>query len=74
MLVEDAAKSGANARNRVLWLVVTALLYAALTWPVILSGITGPGGQLPLPGPGPTFTPDLRPTDDRLILNATLRL
>jgi hypothetical protein len=37
-------------------------------------GITGPGGQLPLPGPGPTFTPDLRPTDDRLILNATLRL
>ncbi|HMZ51649.1 MAG TPA: hypothetical protein PK988_05240 [Candidatus Sumerlaeota bacterium] len=44
MLVEDAAKSGANARNRVLWLVVTALLYAALTWPVILSGITGPGG------------------------------
>ena len=37
-------------------------------------GITGPGGQLPSPVTLPTFTPDLRDSDDRLILNATLRL
>ena len=35
-------------------------------------GITGPGGvQAPLV---PTFTPDLQKSDDRLIVNATLRL
>jgi hypothetical protein len=37
-------------------------------------GITGPNGELPSSSnPGP-FTPDLRYTDDRLLLNVTLRL
>ena len=37
-------------------------------------GITGPGGQLPTATTITTFTPDLSPRDDRLILNMTLRL
>jgi hypothetical protein len=37
-------------------------------------GITGPGGVLPTPGTLTSFTPDLRRTDDRILLNATLRL
>jgi hypothetical protein len=38
-------------------------------------GITGPGGVLPASAAAPsTFTPDLRFTDDRLLLNVTLRL
>jgi hypothetical protein len=38
-------------------------------------GITGPGGVLPTSAAATsTFTPDLRFTDDRLLLNVTLRL
>jgi hypothetical protein len=38
-------------------------------------GITGPGGQLPTSAAAAaTFTPDLRYTDDRVLLNVTLRL
>ena len=38
-------------------------------------GITGPGGQLPTsPAQAATFTPDLRSTEDRILLNVTLRL
>jgi hypothetical protein len=38
-------------------------------------GITGPGGVLPTSAAAAaTFTPDLRWTDDRLLLNVTLRL
>jgi hypothetical protein len=38
-------------------------------------GITGPGGVLPSSAAAAaTFTPDLRFTDDRLLLNVTLRL
>jgi hypothetical protein len=38
-------------------------------------GITGPGGLLPASAAAAmTFTPDLRRTDDRLLLNLTLRL
>ena len=38
-------------------------------------GITGPGGELPAtPAAAATFTPDLRTTDDRLMMNVTLRL
>ena len=39
------------------------------------NGITGPNGQLPTtPEATMSFTPDLRPRDDRVIVNATLRL
>lgn len=38
-------------------------------------GITGPGGVAPAdPAAAATFTPDLRKSDDRLVVNATLRL
>jgi hypothetical protein len=38
-------------------------------------GITGPGGVQPGPAPAAaTFTPDLRRSDDRIVVNATLRL
>lgn len=37
-------------------------------------GITGPGGRLPTAATLPTFIPDLRQRDDRLVLNVTLRL
>ena len=38
-------------------------------------GITGPGGQLPRsPAEQASFTPDLRPSDDRVMVNVTLRL
>jgi hypothetical protein len=38
-------------------------------------GITGPGGVLPTsPAAAASFTPDLRYTDDRVVLNVTLRL
>jgi hypothetical protein len=38
-------------------------------------GITGPGGVLPAtPAAAASFTPDLRYTDDRVLLNVTLRL
>lgn len=38
-------------------------------------GITGPGGVLPVDASArASFVPDLRPSDDRFILNATLRL
>src|SRR6202022_4173675 len=38
-------------------------------------GITGPGGVLPAtPAEAATFTPDLRKSDDRIVVNATLRL
>jgi hypothetical protein len=38
-------------------------------------GITGPGGVAPAtPAEAATFTPDLRTSDDRVVLNATLRL
>jgi hypothetical protein len=36
-------------------------------------GITGPGGVAPA-GPASSFTPDLRKSDDRMAVNATLRL
>jgi hypothetical protein len=37
-------------------------------------GITGPNGELPSASNPGSFTPDLRYTDDRLLLNVTLRL
>jgi len=38
-------------------------------------GITGPNGVLPTTAAGVmSFTPDLRTTDDRVLLNVTLRL
>jgi hypothetical protein len=38
-------------------------------------GITGPNGQLPASAAAAaSFTPDLRRTDDRIVLNLTLRL
>jgi hypothetical protein len=37
------------------------------------AGITGPGG-LPPTSTSPPFTPDLRHTDDRILINVTLRL
>jgi hypothetical protein len=38
-------------------------------------GITGPGGVAPLPAANaPSFTPDLRQSDDRIVANVTLRL
>jgi hypothetical protein len=37
-------------------------------------GITGPNGELPSASNPGAFTPDLRYTDDRLLLNVTLRL
>jgi hypothetical protein len=41
---------------------------------VELGSATGPNGELPsASNPGP-FTPDLRYTDDRVLLNVTLRL
>ncbi|MEO8377427.1 MAG: hypothetical protein ABI579_07125 [Candidatus Sumerlaeota bacterium] len=38
------AKPASITRDRNFWLIVIAALYAALTWPVLLSGIVGPGG------------------------------
>jgi hypothetical protein len=38
-------------------------------------GITGPGGVMPSdPASAASFTPDLRKSDDRVVVNATLRL
>ena len=37
-------------------------------------GITGPGGVAPTSTPAVPFTPDLRRTDDRVVVNVTLRL
>ncbi|MCC6548078.1 hypothetical protein IT570_13005 [Candidatus Sumerlaeota bacterium] len=37
-------KSEIKSEAPAFWLVVSALLYAALTWPVLFCGITGPGG------------------------------